>query len=133
MSVLHIPGTDIIKNRIAKQIIPYLIRRHIPGILSNDKRQFYLVIQTVHQPFVGRNPLSVCSCFIDPFGKINCMGTFSVKFPFSKTGRFLCMFHVIDSQTNNILFRHRYGSQQTHFLQSGRSLVGVWLLSRSIC
>ena len=102
---LQIACTHIIQNCIAKYIIISVFFRHIFCILANDYCQLCFIIQAVYQIFICRNTAAISHRFVYPFGKINGIRAFTAKGFFFVAGRFFGMCHIIDTQTDNILFR----------------------------
>ena len=103
---LHLPGADIIHDRISENIVFYFFRLHIFRIFFDDDRKLCLVIQLVRQIFMCRNdPVRVIRP-VDALGEIDCLLR-SCKLLFLEPRGFRRMIHIVDPQADNILIRLR--------------------------
>ena len=74
MTCLHISGTHIIDNGIAKHIVKCVFLLYILCLFADDNSQLRLIVQAVHQSRVRGNTASVRCGLIHTLGKIHCVG-----------------------------------------------------------
>ena len=105
MPCLQGPGADVIDDSISEYIVLYIFLPDMGCLAADDDCQLCLVIQIRYNIPVAWDACPGIRGTVYPLGKIDGMGSLPVKCFLLKSGRFLSVSHVIDSQTDNILPR----------------------------
>ena len=113
---LHIARAYIIYHSISENIRRRVFFRNMISIFADDDGKFCFIIQAVHQILMGENGFSVRHGPVYSFGEIDRIRPFTAESIIPVTGSFLCMRHIVDAKTDNILSRAGDRRQQADLL-----------------
>ena len=71
MAGLHVPGGDVVDDRVAEDVVPGLLRLHVPRGLAQDDAQLHLVVQPLHQVGVALDVSLRRHGLGDPLGEVH--------------------------------------------------------------
>ena len=100
---LQVPGGDVVDDGVAEDVLGGLFRRHVPGVLAQDHRQFHLIVQLFHQARVTGDVSAGGHSLIHPLGKVHGCGLFLGEGAGVIAGGLRLVGLVVHTQAQNVL------------------------------